>query len=271
MYLSRFAQRLTSDDDIHERIIMKRQMIVTIITMLMSSILLAQASTNKAPIKVGKSIDPATRAKLLAATGGFTQLQAKGPALSIVNLQSRVPSLDIQQMIDGMKAISRIPIVLGDKSGKDLFVLAKAAASQAETLGAIIICDVKSQPALLVVPEEGWAAINLGVLGQDVSDAILKTRVAKELWRATGYLLGVVNPALDHSMMGSVKTLSDLDAITGQMLNAEILIKVQQNAVKQGVSPSRMSTYKKACEEGWAPMPTNSIQKAIWEEVKAKK
>ena len=28
-------------------------------------------------------------------------------------------------------------------------------------------------------------------------------------------------------------------------------------------------TYKEACEEGWAPAPTNEIQKAIWDKVRA--
>jgi hypothetical protein len=38
-----------------------------------------------------------------------------------------------------------------------------------------------------------------------------------------------------------------------------------------GVTPAEMTTYRKACREGWAPAPTNDIQKAIWEQVKADK
>ena len=30
-----------------------------------------------------------------------------------------------------------------------------------------------------------------------------------------------------------------------------------------------MSTYKKACQEGWVSAPTNDIQKAIWDKVHA--
>ena len=37
------------------------------------------------------------------------------------------------------------------------------------------------------------------------------------------------------------------------------------------MSPAIVSTYLKACEEGWAPTPTNEYQKAIWEQVKADK
>ena len=31
------------------------------------------------------------------------------------------------------------------------------------------------------------------------------------------------------------------------------------------------STYRKACREGWAPAPTNDVQKAIWEDINATK
>ena len=32
---------------------------------------------------------------------------------------------------------------------------------------------------------------------------------------------------------------------------------------------SESFTHKKACQEGWAPAPTNDVQKAIWEKVHA--
>ena len=41
-------------------------------------------------------------------------------------------------------------------------------------------------------------------------------------------------------------------------------------AEKLGIKPARMTTYRKAVEEGWAPAPTNDFQKAIWEEAKKK-
>ena len=31
----------------------------------------------------------------------------------------------------------------------------------------------------------------------------------------------------------------------------------------------RRTVYRKACEEGWAPQPTNDVQKAIWDKVHA--
>jgi hypothetical protein len=39
-------------------------------------------------------------------------------------------------------------------------------------------------------------------------------------------------------------------------------------AQKMGVKPISVVTYRKAVEAGWAPAPTNDIQRAIYDEVK---
>ena len=40
------------------------------------------------------------------------------------------------------------------------------------------------------------------------------------------------------------------------------------NCNKRGIPTLRHGTYRSACEHGWAPAPTNDVQKAIWEEAK---
>jgi hypothetical protein len=37
-----------------------------------------------------------------------------------------------------------------------------------------------------------------------------------------------------------------------------------------GVLPAQVSTYRKACVEGWAPPPANDVQKIIYTEVNSK-
>ena len=34
-----------------------------------------------------------------------------------------------------------------------------------------------------------------------------------------------------------------------------------------GVAPAKLVPYQIACREGWAPPPTNDVQKAVWEKV----
>ena len=45
--------------------------------------------------------------------------------------------------------------------------------------------------------------------------------------------------------------------------------KMINNAKLMGVAVRRRVSYRKACQEGWAPAPTNDIQKAIWDKVHA--
>jgi len=54
-------------------------------------------------------------------------------------------------------------------------------------------------------------------------------------------------------------------------VSPEPYMKIRKTAQKMEIANSILVPYRKACEEGWAPMPTNAIQKAIWDEVKAKK
>jgi len=38
-----------------------------------------------------------------------------------------------------------------------------------------------------------------------------------------------------------------------------------------GMAAPKLVPYLKACQEGWAPVPTNDYQKAVWERVRSEK
>ena len=38
---------------------------------------------------------------------------------------------------------------------------------------------------------------------------------------------------------------------------------------KLGVTKMEKTTYLRACKEGWAPAPTNEVQKRVWDKVHA--
>ena len=47
------------------------------------------------------------------------------------------------------------------------------------------------------------------------------------------------------------------------------MAKMQKMWNRFGVSKERRVPYRVACQQGWAPAPTNDYQKAVWEEVHA--
>ena len=67
--------------------------------------------------------------------------------------------------------------------------------------------------------------------------------------------------------MEPVYRLSDLDSITFPVISPEAMSKIMGVCTKRGIEPIVDGTYKDACEAGWAPMPTNDVQRSIWQKV----
>ena len=58
----------------------------------------------------------------------------------------------------------------------------------------------------------------------------------------------------------------------GEKIRTRLLAGVGDRAqaqATQGVTVRATTNYKTACREGWAPAPTNDVQKAIWDKVHA--
>ena len=72
-------------------------------------------------------------------------------------------------------------------------------------------------------------------------------------------------------MMQIFTRAEDFDKVDGTVIPPEVYVNVIQNMKILGITQNKMTTYKKACEEGWAATPTNAYQKAIWDRFKAEK
>ncbi len=59
--------------------------------------------------------------------------------------------------------------------------------------------------------------------------------------------------------------------INGDKFGPQVMGTALSQAKAMGIGQVRRTTYKKACEEGWAPPPTDEFQKAVAEKVAAKK
>ena len=59
--------------------------------------------------------------------------------------------------------------------------------------------------------------------------------------------------------------------INGDKFGPQVMGTAMSQAKAMGIGLVRRTTYKKACEEGWAPPPADEFQKAVAEKVAAKK
>lgn len=217
----------------------------------------------------GRMLDPAAMSNMLAKTGGLVQQPVSGPSVVFLNAQTRVPAAALASTTDQMRSILRLAMVLQSRPSSDPVTEALKALADTNTAAVVVIADAAGYPALLVAPESRWALVNIAALDSaGLPAAQLTERVQKEVWRAFGFVMGAANSAYVQCLMKPVFTPEDLDALRPKTLCPEPFGKIIEQAQKLGMKLSRTTTYKKAAEEGWAPAPTNDVQRAIRSELK---
>ena len=231
---------------------MKKILTLTIGALCATTILAAETAGTKKPTK------RELRERRIAAAGGFVVRPYAGKKIVIVNDQKRVAEKDFfkdrQSSIEGLLGY---PVQV---------VPAKSDVSKAAVV--ITLSDDDSAPSLLVAPEVPWAGINVGALAVDSpKPEVLASRLQKEIWRAFMYACGAANSVMQPCVMRTVRRPQDLDAHVISVPCPDSLPRVANTAKELGIGETSICTYKQACMEGWAPAPTNDVQKAVWQEV----
>ena len=138
---------------------------------------------------------------------------------------------------------------------------------------AVIIVYDESLPTSMIVPEEKYAVVNVAKykkgLKMPSEAALCKKRCSKAALKA--YMLlcgGCASRYPGH--VGTAQSVNDLD-ISHDKLPIDIQESMKKYLASAGVTPLRKTIYRKACQEGWAPAPTNEYQKAIWDKVRSEK
>lgn len=132
----------------------------------------------------------------------------------------------------------------------------------------VVILDDPSYPTLLVAPEAGWGFVNVAALAADnPGQALLEKRVRREVWRAFAMVAGSPDTEWKQCLLAPITSLRDLDLIDAEAVSPEPMSKIARHLPKLGIKPFYRVTYRQACEEGWAPQPTNEYQKAVWDKV----
>ena len=163
------------------------------------------------------------------------------------------------------KVMTKTVAADGCKSADAKAAIAKAGGK----LGVLLVSEVGA-PSLVVAPEDGWAVVNTTALaaGNPAPD-VLQSRIRKELLRAFAFVAGGAYAARGDFLMRDVKTPQDLDGLRMEDFGIDLLRRFEEGIPSYGITPWHETTYLRACQEGWAPAPTNDAQRAIWEKVHA--
>ena len=127
----------------------------------------------------------------------------------------------------------------------------------------VYVVDTDKIPTMsLVSVEAGWGVVNVRQLAPG-------KEVTCELNRVAVMVFGGFVSQFKASPMQTVRSPEDLDKLVGEGITFDAVQAMMRNLQNRGVKPMRRTTYRRACEEGWAPEPTNEFQKVIWEKIKA--
>ena len=202
----------------------------------------------------------ALKAKRYSITGGIVaQSNGNERVIALLNCENAVDDNLLSEIANSIAGGIMLPVVISN--------------TRPHNAGVVLEIRDSDYPATFVIaPENGYGMLNVGVLKRDRPDnAKLSRRITQEVWRTIIMALGGGYDREPRCLMKPFASLEELDACPSTCPCPLSFDAVISGAARFGVVPERKVSYKTACEEGWAPAPTNDVQKAIWEKVKAEK
>lgn len=133
-------------------------------------------------------------------------------------------------------------------------------------VGAVLLfCERESYPTLSAFPEDCVAVVNLTPF-QSPDYATYRRRLVREFWRGLGFALGGYgNQVQSGGVMQPVYSIADLDNLPGFSISPMGINSIVMNKVRVGIHRKNPVPYSRACREGWAPHPTNDVQRALYD------
>lgn len=213
---------------------------------------------------------PKENRKIKAMGGSIMVPNSMKGHILVANMQMKVPASELEKTVKQLIGMTRLDIRFVNVPGE---VSPSVANKKVKELGAnavIFITDSdKCDVSLLCAPENGWTIINSSVVTKDAKNEIFAAaRLRKELMRGFFAATGAMNSRYPGTIMNYIGKPSDLDKLVEE-IPVDMSMRTIDYLAKMGVTPVQYTTYQRAVQNGWAPAPTNDIQKAIWDKIHA--
>ena len=206
-------------------------------------------------------------------SGGIAEKPYEGKVFRVLNLQSDYAGEKLHALTRDIRLTALLPIECVDSEpseGKCPFEVAESlVSSDGVGAGAIVVCDSRL-PIELVSPDRRWGILNIAPLKADApDDDKFEKRFVKVYWGIIARTLGAGMSSFPGCVLVPFTDLKGLDAINAVRPCPEPFNKMIDTGESYGIKTISIATYRTACQQGWAPAPTNDVQRAIWEQVKA--
>lgn len=198
----------------------------------------------------------------IAREGGYVTKKAEGKFVLFVNTLDASADLAVSDAIGLIS--SRTRLLIETQKGD----AAKSYRPDSKYGAVITIVNKPGEPTLLVAPEDAWGVVNVARLSEgNVDKSTYESRIIKEIWRGFAMVMGASNSPFQPCLMRQVNGPKDLDANPMVTPAPMLFNNIRTASQALGIGEEVRETYLSACEHGWAPLPTNDVQKTIWEKV----
>ena len=213
---------------------------------------------------------PARRRPRGRPSGGLVTKAYTGRRVLVAAGAAAVPAGLVEEALEGVRRTSRLPVFAAEAGGAAPGWEGAVAAAKGLVRGgaaaAVVVADGGCPAALVAAPDEGWAVLDASALLAGADAARARGRMSKGLWRAVAHALGVGGAA--SCVTGAARAPGGVDALPASPA-PDTLNRMVDAAAARGAGLLSFASYRTACEEGWAPAPTNDVQREIWEKVHA--
>lgn len=183
----------------------------------------------------------------------------------IANATATVDDAVLEKIATEYKKLVKITIETA-KSEKPSLANVSALVEKLDAEAVLFVTDDASLPPLLCAPESRWTIVNIAGIAKGASESVASARIRKEVSRGFAYLAGAANSTFANSLMSAVTKPQGLDYLSDEMPPVEVVARFPEYLRGLGITPILHVTYKQACQEGWAPAPTNEYQRVFWEQ-----
>lgn len=234
-----------------------------LIAMLVVGLVLADSTTNNTSAPIRKLDRRKMAQRWYQRTGGHLEVpNSRQGRIVFVDAQSGICRAWLNEFVRKHQSLHHFDFSVEDGS----FALPRPVLHGNATL---YVVNDAMLPSLLHAPEDRWTMVNVSRLreGNGQKPQFFEARVKKELTRGFCLLAGTQTSNYPGSLLTTVTAPEDLDKFMDAELPIDIPERFKPYLAGFGIRPAVFTTYKKACYEGWAPAPTNDVQRAIWEQV----
>lgn len=259
---------------------MKRLLIIVFSFVAVASIAEPQGAAAAMPIVRSRSGKVLTQEELrkrdearLAikeSSGGFIyDTRSAQGSIAIIDAQKTVSGEYIRKHGKRIEAALAIPVRCVDFASPVGFSNLDEAIAAATGSVSVVVTECDVLPALVSVPEKKCVLVNVKALSIDAPSAEkIRERTLKEIARAVCFCFVINYSGSQGSVMDPIFSLEELDKMLVDNVSVAQKMHIEKSSAQFfGMRQYRRTTYAKACQEGWAPPPSDKYQKAIWDKM----